>query len=268
MATALYEETLYSESWSAKDLKRLTTMTQHGNYRISRSPDAGKVSVTVRLQLPNLKKKESFQQETQISLQAIHGEVSLFQAARKEIGMLFYDILIPDHFPLHLKTSDSDVLIENLKGNPLEISHQSKLIQLKGVQSNEMTIRTANGTLLVENSVGHLVAEGTGNMDIELWDGSLEAVCRKGTLTFRTKSVFEVRLVNQSGDIKLFLPKKAPYQFDLQASRSIFLELQQIKYKGLISRNKMEGKNHDGNILLKANAQSGDVYLIGCIESV
>ena len=173
--------------------------------------------------------------------------------------MLFYDILIPDHFPLHLKTSDSDVLIENLKGNPLEISHQSKLIQLKGVQSNEMTIRTANGTLLVENSVGHLVAEGTGNMDIELWDGSLEAVCRKGTLTFRTKSVFEVRLVN---------PKKAPYQFDLQASRSIFLELQQIKYKGLISRNKMEGKNHDGNILLKANAQSGDVYLIGCIESV
>ncbi|MCS7073494.1 MAG: DUF4097 domain-containing protein [Bacteroidia bacterium] len=265
MATALYEETLLVESWAAKDFKRLTTMTQSGNYRVTRSNQPGKIFITVRLQLPSIKKKETFQQETQVSLQTIHGEISLLQAASKEIGTLFYEIQIPDQFPLHLKTSDSIVIIENLTGNPIEINHQSKLIQLKSIQSKDISVRTGSGTILVENCTGNLVAEGTGNMDIELWDGSLEAICRKGTLTFRTKSVFEVKLVNQSGDIKLFLPKKAPYQFDLFASRSLFLELEKIQFKGLISKQKMEGKNHNGTVLLKATAQAGDIYLIGCI---
>jgi DUF4097 and DUF4098 domain-containing protein YvlB len=213
-------------------------------------------------------------------------ENGIYVIGEKEGGSLFswfsnidlkFEIMVPHHFNLDLKTSGGDIMCKNIEGDfTLKTSggdiymKDGKGILIAGTSGGDITLQnfsggsdlsTSGGDIKADSENGKIFASTSGgDIVLKASNGPVNAKTSGGDITLNYNGENSgISLITSGGDIDVLLPGNLNADVDLKTSGGDLDNNFSNNKMSKISKTKLTGKYNDGGPKLICKTSGGDI---------
>lgn len=259
IASAAYSQTIKEVSLPAVSISLINVSGIQGNYTFAKSNDDS-VHIKVLAECKDMKAFSEFAAKYTVNVDEKGGKLSIStQKYSTSLGMLFYEIILPEKMRMELILEEGNVSIKEMEVN-------MKISQLEGNLFTDnisgvfdLASKKSSITLNTKNILA-TINSGSSALNFSAKKGKAKINSASGDVTINITNDVEIEAAKKSDDLTIILPTDYSGKMEISSDKKpIHLNFSEIQLTGTLTSQLIKCTAGKGGNMLQVTSNSAQI---------